>query len=170
VLSSSAEISHWNRLMTSTLEFFKNRLINLRKQEDRTLWLSRGKCSYMRTYVNAVAKSVMLYLQHDFYNIIFKNKLKFYLALVSAPPPPPPKEKFWARTWLRMIHKTRRDISSWIAIFLSLLVSHCVYSELGNRSLYTVYTERVKCPTYWYLQINLRTVFSRFPDAVGWNN
>jgi hypothetical protein len=31
-------------------------------------------------YINAVADSVMLYLQHDFYNIIFKMKHKLHIA------------------------------------------------------------------------------------------
>jgi hypothetical protein len=42
-------------------------------------------------YVNAVANSVMLYLQDDFYNIIFKIKHKFYIASGSALLPPPMK-------------------------------------------------------------------------------
>jgi hypothetical protein len=36
-------------------------------------------------YINAVANSVTLYLQHDFYNIIFKIKHKLYIASGSAP-------------------------------------------------------------------------------------
>jgi hypothetical protein len=49
--------------------------------------LSHGTCSYIRMYINAVANNVMLYLQHDFYNIIFKTKYKLYIALYIAPPP-----------------------------------------------------------------------------------
>jgi hypothetical protein len=62
--------------------------------------LNHGTCSYIRVYINAVAGSVMLCLQHDFYNIIFKIKHKLYeykayiLGVI-----PPPKEKFWVRTW-----------------------------------------------------------------------
>jgi hypothetical protein len=41
--------------------------------------------SYIRIHVSAVADSVMLYLQKDFYNIIFKIKRKLYIALGSAP-------------------------------------------------------------------------------------
>jgi hypothetical protein len=37
-------------------------------------------------YINAVANIVMLCLQHDFYNIIFKMKRKLYIASGSAPP------------------------------------------------------------------------------------
>jgi hypothetical protein len=44
-------------------------------------------------YINAVAKSVVLYLQHDFYNIIFKITYKLYIASGSPPPPPPDQEK-----------------------------------------------------------------------------
>jgi hypothetical protein len=34
-----------------------------------------------------IAGSVMLYLQHDFYNIIFKIKHKLHIVSGSAPPP-----------------------------------------------------------------------------------
>jgi hypothetical protein len=37
-------------------------------------------------YINAVAGSVMLYLQHDFYLIIFKIKDKLYMASGSDHP------------------------------------------------------------------------------------
>jgi hypothetical protein len=30
-------------------------------------------------YINAVENSIILYLQHDFYNIIFKVKHKIYI-------------------------------------------------------------------------------------------
>jgi hypothetical protein len=43
-------------------------------------------------YINEVADSVMLYLQHDFYNIIFKMEHKLDIALGSAPPPPKKKK------------------------------------------------------------------------------
>jgi hypothetical protein len=36
--------------------------------------------------MNAVSESVMLYLQHDFYKIVFKIKHKSYIASGSAPP------------------------------------------------------------------------------------
>jgi hypothetical protein len=70
----------------------KNKLIKLKKQEDRTLWLSHGTCSYIRMYINAVADSVMLCLQHDFCNIIFKIKHKLYIDSGSALPPPPQRK------------------------------------------------------------------------------
>jgi hypothetical protein len=41
-------------------------------------------------YIPAVAGNVMLCLQHDFYNIIFKIKHKLYIDSGSASPPPPP--------------------------------------------------------------------------------
>jgi hypothetical protein len=50
--------------------------------------MSHGTCSYIRMYINTVADSVMLYLQHDFYNIIFKIKHESYIATGLAPPPP----------------------------------------------------------------------------------
>jgi hypothetical protein len=67
----------------------KNKFKKLKKK-DRALWLSHGTCSYSRMYINAVANSVMLYLRHDFYNMIFKMEHKLYIASGSAPPPPPP--------------------------------------------------------------------------------
>jgi hypothetical protein len=39
-------------------------------------------------YINAVADSVMLYLQRDFYNIIFKIKHEIMYSLRFSPPPP----------------------------------------------------------------------------------
>jgi hypothetical protein len=42
--------------------------------------------------------NVILYLQHDFYNIILKIKHKLYIASVLAPPPRA-KEKFRVRTY-----------------------------------------------------------------------
>jgi hypothetical protein len=50
--------------------------------------LSHGTCSYVCMYINEVADSVMLYLRHDFYNIIFTIKHKLYIASGSDPPPP----------------------------------------------------------------------------------
>jgi hypothetical protein len=50
-------------------------------------------CSYICMYINAVAGSVMLCLQHDFYNIIFKIKHKLFIDSRSNPPSPP-KKKF----------------------------------------------------------------------------
>ena len=72
--------------------------MKLKKQQDKTLWLSHGTGSYICTYMNAVANNVMLYLGHDFYNIIFKIKYKLYIASGLAPPTPP-SEKCWVRTW-----------------------------------------------------------------------
>jgi hypothetical protein len=51
--------------------------------------LSHGTCSYIRMYINAVAGSVMLYLQHDFRNIRFKIEHNLYMASGPAPPHPP---------------------------------------------------------------------------------
>jgi hypothetical protein len=51
-------------------------------------------------YINAVADSAVLYLRHDFYNVIFKIKQKLCIASGSASPTPP-KEKFWVRTCLK---------------------------------------------------------------------
>jgi hypothetical protein len=47
--------------------------------------LSHGICNYIRMYIYAVAKSVMLYWQHAFHNIIFKIKHILYIASGSAP-------------------------------------------------------------------------------------
>jgi hypothetical protein len=54
-------------------------------------------CSYICLYINAVAGSVMLYLQHDFYNIIFKIKQIIYSLRLS--PPPPNKNSGCAPEW-----------------------------------------------------------------------
>jgi hypothetical protein len=78
---------------------FENKLIKL-KQEDRTLWLSPGARSYVHMYINAVAGSVMLCLQRDLYNIIFKMKHILYIASGSTPP----KEKFWIFTCTSMTY------------------------------------------------------------------
>jgi hypothetical protein len=69
------------------IRILKNKSTNFKKQEDRTLWLSHGACSYIRMYINAFAGSFMLYLRRDFYNIIFKTKYKLYIASGSALPP-----------------------------------------------------------------------------------
>jgi hypothetical protein len=68
-----------------------------------TLWLSDGTCSYVCVYIYVVAKSVMLYLRHDFYAIIFKIKHKLHIATGSAPP----KENFWVRTWICALNENR---------------------------------------------------------------
>jgi hypothetical protein len=73
------------------VRILKNKLIKLKETEDRTLWLSHGTCSYIRMYIHAVADSVMLCLQHDFYNIIFKIEHKLYTASWSTPHPPTPQ-------------------------------------------------------------------------------
>jgi len=60
-------------------------------QEDWTLWLKVGERGMERVvnicmYINAVTNSFMLllYLWHDFCNIIFKIKHKLYIASGSA--------------------------------------------------------------------------------------
>jgi hypothetical protein len=61
--------------------------------------LSHVTCSYIRMYINAVTDSVMLwvYLQHDFYNITFKNQTYIFYSLMVAPPPPPLKNSGFAQ-------------------------------------------------------------------------
>jgi hypothetical protein len=45
----------------------KNKLIKFKKeQKDRTQRLTRGICSYIHMYIDAVADNVTLYLQRDF--------------------------------------------------------------------------------------------------------
>ena len=56
-------------------------------------------------YINAVANSVMLYLQQDFYNIIFKIKHNLYIASGSAPPPPRKNSGFAPEQAYTRIHK-----------------------------------------------------------------
>jgi hypothetical protein len=73
------------------IKILKNKLISFKNQEGRTLWFSHGICSYICMYINAFANSVILYLQHDFYNIIFEIiKHKLFIVSGSAPHPPPP--------------------------------------------------------------------------------
>jgi hypothetical protein len=67
------------------ISILKNKLIKLKKQEETTVCLSHGTCSYVRMYINAAAGSVLLSLQHDFYNIIFKIENKLYITSGSAP-------------------------------------------------------------------------------------
>jgi hypothetical protein len=55
--------------------------------------LSHRTCSYVRMYINAVAGSVMLCLQHDSYNMIFKIKHKLYIASGSVHHPRPTQRK-----------------------------------------------------------------------------
>jgi hypothetical protein len=57
------------------------------------MWLGHGTCSYICLYISAVADSVMLYLRHDFYNVIFNIKHKLYTASGSAYSSPPPPQK-----------------------------------------------------------------------------
>jgi hypothetical protein len=69
--------------------------------------LSNGTYSYIHMYINAVAKNVMLCLQHDFYNTVFKITHKLYIAWGSAH-----KEKFWVRAWNRRILEIERGSTS----------------------------------------------------------
>jgi hypothetical protein len=59
--------------------------------------MSHGTCSYICMCINAVANSVMLYLQHDFHNIIFKIKHELCIISGSATPPPPQGKVLGAR-------------------------------------------------------------------------
>jgi hypothetical protein len=81
---SATEVGWWIRIL-------QNKLIKLKKKEDRALWLSHGTLSFSCMYINSVAKSVMLHLQHNFYNTNFKITHTLYIASGSAPPPPPRK-------------------------------------------------------------------------------
>jgi hypothetical protein len=75
------------------IRILKNELIKLKKHKKLGHWLHQGTYSYIRMYINTVSDSVMLYLQHDFCNIIFKIQHKLYIASGSASPPPPPERK-----------------------------------------------------------------------------
>jgi hypothetical protein len=103
------------------ITILKNKLIKLKKQEDRTLWLSHGTCSYIRVYMNAVADSVMLCLQHDFYNIIFKIKHKFYTAQVSAPFPQWQIQGARLQHAILLSHVTTKTVTRWTLTRLLLL-------------------------------------------------
>jgi hypothetical protein len=127
VTSLSAEISLWEYI-----RILKNKLIKLKKQEDRTLWLSHGTCSYICVYINAVADSVMLCLQHDFYNIIFKITHKLCITWGSAPPPP--KAKIMGAPLLLGNHRLYQDE-------LRCISSH----KLASQWL-------LSCATYFHLE------------------
>jgi hypothetical protein len=73
--------------------------------------MSRGTCSYIFMYINAVADSVMLYLWHDFHNTIFKIKHKLYSASGSASPLP--NEKFWLCTWCQIQVVRNNEVLLW---------------------------------------------------------
>jgi hypothetical protein len=47
----------------------------------------------------------MLYLRHDFYNIIFKIKHKSYIASGLATPPPPHQRKILGAHLLYEVHR-----------------------------------------------------------------
>jgi hypothetical protein len=93
-----SKISHWNRLMSlgCILEFWKIKqtlgCLTLIKRKtgldlvNYSRWVSHGTCSYIRMFINAVAKSVisLLHFWHDFYHAIFKIKHKLYTAAVSV--------------------------------------------------------------------------------------
>jgi hypothetical protein len=80
------------------------------------LWLSQGTCIWM--YIDAVANSVLLYLRHDFYNIIFKIKHKLYIASGSGPTPhptPSPMKNF--RYAPVSNSKTRHEFEVWFVAY-----------------------------------------------------
>jgi hypothetical protein len=84
-------------------------------------------------YINAVADRVMLYLQHDFYNTIFKIKHRLYIASGSAPS----KETFWVRIWLGKMRSTLLwDITQRRMVILYRRFGTTFRSHLqGSRSL-----------------------------------
>jgi hypothetical protein len=61
--------------------------------------LSHGACTYIRMYINVVVNSVMLYLQHYFYNITFKIKQIIHSLRVR----PPPRHLLGTATGLRKV-------------------------------------------------------------------
>ena len=67
-------------------------------------------------------QTVMLYLRHDFYNIIFKIKHKLYIASGSAPP----KDKLWLRTWSGL--RTACDRLFLLAVEMPVIISVCFLS------------------------------------------
>jgi hypothetical protein len=72
-------------------------------------------------YISAVAGNVILYLQHEFYNMIFKIKHKLHTA--SGSPPPPPKEKFWVCTWYHYITPKLTTLKTALLVHLPALTN-----------------------------------------------
>jgi hypothetical protein len=64
-------------------------------------------------YINAVADSVMLFLQHDFYKIIFKIK-QFHIASGSAAPSPPTRKNSGCAPDLKHLSVDGRIVLRWI--------------------------------------------------------
>jgi hypothetical protein len=96
----------------------KNKLIKLKKQEDRTLWLSFGIYTCICMYISAVADSVMLYLQQHFCNISFK--IKHYSLSVR---PPQTKIPGCARECDHSSPLRLGIINGWLDTFMSWLLS-----------------------------------------------
>jgi hypothetical protein len=70
---------HWN---------FEKKIKKKDKKTGHCDWVTEHLVIFVCMYIKAVAGSVMLCLQHDYYNIVFKIKHKLYIVSGSAPPPP----------------------------------------------------------------------------------
>jgi hypothetical protein len=82
--------------------------------------LSHGTGSYIRKSIKAFADSLMLYLQHDFYNIILKIKLKLYIASGKRPPRPPSPHGEILGVQLKMKDVKAIEIHNFFKRYLSL--------------------------------------------------
>jgi hypothetical protein len=128
----------WNQPLKSAddqyTRILKNKLIKLKKQEDRILWLGHGTCSYICVYVNWVANSVILqlHLRHDFYNIIFEIRYKICSLRVS--PPQPLKEKFWVRTCSRSLSRAVWNLLASISVLWSFSWSPLTQSKCATQA------------------------------------
>jgi hypothetical protein len=106
--------------------------------------------------MNAVADSVMLCLQHDFYNIIFKIKHKVYID-AGWNPPPPPSEKFWVRTRQRHFPISTYAISGLNIqageTYTHIYTNHCPITTRVKLNLHWRYKFWMTlCHVDWYIQ------------------
>jgi hypothetical protein len=109
--------------------------------------LGHGTCSYIRMYINAVADSVMLCLQHDFYNIIFKIKQITRSLRGNLPLPPPPPQRTILGAHLRLHRRTKlHGISSHKAVMSALPFTCSTPSSHRGRSL----RPTIRCVTRVY--------------------
>jgi len=109
------------------------------------MWAGHGTCSYICVYTNAVASSIelLLYLWHDFYNMVFE--IKHTLCIASGLGTHPPSKKFWVCASLCL--KTEPD---------NLYLMPCGCSAPISLAMIQPYTQQTKnCMYLNLLQVNV---------------